>query len=145
MGSTRALRQNTTQPVKRSKRFEMQNAVTTFAGSRFVDREAVVVALRECTERLKRCQAEVVAVYLFGSFATGSATPRSDIDGAVGVSGAEKALRQAVRQAAFYFSGRSCARRCFHPPIRTIGAEDACRPRRGRRGGAGRYAVGVSE
>jgi hypothetical protein len=101
MGSTRALRQNTTQPTKRNKRFEMQNAVTTFASSRFVDREAVVATLRERAEWLKRCQAEVVAVYLFGFFATGSATPGISIGGVVGVSGAEKALRWEVWQVAF--------------------------------------------
>jgi predicted nucleotidyltransferase len=40
----------------------------------------VIAGLRECAARLKSQRKEVKAVYLFGSFATGQATPRSDAD-----------------------------------------------------------------
>lgn len=78
----------------------MPNAFTVFATSRFVDREAVVAALRECAERLKGEHDEIVAVHLFGSFASGDATPRSDADVVVEVTGADPALRQRVWEAA---------------------------------------------
>ena len=78
----------------------MPNVFTTFASSRFVDREAVVGALRKCAERLKAQQAEVVAVHLFGSFAGGAPAPRSDADVVVEVSDADPALRQQVWEAA---------------------------------------------
>jgi predicted nucleotidyltransferase len=61
----------------------MPSVFTTFASSRFVDQEAVLEALRRCAERLKAQHAEIVAVYLFGSFANRTATPRSDADLAV--------------------------------------------------------------
>lgn len=65
----------------------MPSVFTTFASSRFVDREAVVEALRLLAMCLKARHAEIVAVYLFGSFATGTATPRSDADVVVEVVG----------------------------------------------------------
>jgi len=58
----------------------MREAFTTFAVSRFVDREAVRSALRECAQSLRRGQPEIVAVWLFGSFVDGAATPHSDAD-----------------------------------------------------------------
>ena len=79
----------------------MHSVFTTFASSRFVDREAVVGALRTVAQRLKGQNAEVRAVHLFGSFATGMATPRSDADVVVEViGGADAALRERIAQAA---------------------------------------------
>lgn len=50
------------------------------AGPRWVDREAVLAALRACAALLaERCPA-VRQVVLFGSYATGRPTPRSDAD-----------------------------------------------------------------
>lgn len=58
----------------------MQSVFTTFASSRFVDRQAVVDILRTLARRLKAQQAQIAAVHLFGSFACGTAGPRSDAD-----------------------------------------------------------------
>lgn len=79
----------------------MPGAYTTFASSRFVDAESIVAALRECAARLRAQQEEVEAVYLFGSFAAGTATPRSDADIAVVVTEADMALRQRLWEAAW--------------------------------------------
>jgi len=79
----------------------MPEVFTTFASSRFVDRGAVIAALHECAERLKAQEPEAIAVYLFGSFAGGTATPHSDADVVVEVASEEPALRERVWQAAF--------------------------------------------
>lgn len=71
-----------------------------FASSRFIDREAVLEALRHCAQQLRdRCD-KVVAVYLFGSFATGQATPRSDADIVVEIASDDPALREEIRDQA---------------------------------------------
>lgn len=58
----------------------MQPPFTTSAASRFINRDAVVTALRELAhEAARRCPG-VDAIYLFGSFAHGTPTPRSDAD-----------------------------------------------------------------
>ncbi len=83
----------------------MRSVFTTFASSRFVDREAVIERLRACARRLKAEQKGVVTVYLFGSFATGVATPHSDADVVVEVAddddGGGAEMRQKVWDAAF--------------------------------------------
>lgn len=79
----------------------MPSVFTTFAASRFVDREAVVEALRGLARSLAASSAEVEAVHLFGSFATSRATPRSDADVAVVVSDPTPEVRERVRRAAF--------------------------------------------
>lgn len=66
----------------------MQKPFTTFAVTRFVDTKAVLNSLKECAERLKAA-VPGVTVYLFGSFATGTATPRSDADVAVVIDSVE--------------------------------------------------------
>jgi len=58
----------------------MDKAFTTFATSRFINSESVIKKLRECALRLVGEHVGVVAVHLFGSFAAGLATPRSDAD-----------------------------------------------------------------
>ncbi len=79
----------------------MRSVFTTFASSRFVDREAVVEALRNLALCLKAQYAEVVAIYLFGSFATGRATPHSDADVVVEVgSSTDAASRERLLEAA---------------------------------------------
>jgi predicted nucleotidyltransferase len=50
----------------------------TFAVSRFLIRDRVMSELRETIHRLK--SEDIQAVYLFGSFASGVPTPRSDVD-----------------------------------------------------------------
>ncbi len=58
-------------------------AFTTLRSSRFVERDRVVDALRQCALGLKiRCP-DIVAIHLFGSFSSGAPTPRSDADIAV--------------------------------------------------------------
>lgn len=78
----------------------MHSVFTTFASSRFVDQAAVVEALRGCARQLKAQCADVVAIYLFGSFATGTATPRSDADIILEIRNADRNLGQKVRDAA---------------------------------------------
>jgi predicted nucleotidyltransferase len=78
----------------------MHSVFTTFASSRFVDQAAVVKALCNYARQLKAQCADVVAIYLFGSFATGTATPRSDADIIVEINNADLYLRQKVRDAA---------------------------------------------
>jgi predicted nucleotidyltransferase len=58
----------------------MQKVFTNFASSRFVDQDAVIAGLKQCAARLKSQRKEIKGVYLFGSFASGKATPRSDAD-----------------------------------------------------------------
>ncbi|MEE8585297.1 MAG: nucleotidyltransferase domain-containing protein [Acidobacteriota bacterium] len=78
----------------------MQSVFTSSATSRFIDREAVVAALQGCAQQLKAEHEEVVAVHLFGSFATRTATPRSDADIVVELAGSEAALQPQVWDAA---------------------------------------------
>ncbi len=79
----------------------MRKVFTTFASSRFIDRQAAVKALRVLAQRLKAQHAAIVAVHLFGSFATGTATPRSDADLVVEVSGdTDAACRERLMDAA---------------------------------------------
>ncbi len=78
----------------------MRDGFTYFASSRFMRREAVLEALRRCAERLRTECPAVVAIYLFGSFATGTATPRSDADLVVEIAEEDPALREAVREQA---------------------------------------------
>lgn len=83
----------------------MRNVFTTFASSCFVDREAVIERLCACARELKAEQRGVVAVYLFGSFAAGMATPHSDADVVVEVAdedgGTGTRMRRKVWDAAF--------------------------------------------
>jgi predicted nucleotidyltransferase len=78
----------------------MRSVFTTFASSRFVDQAEVIEALRPYAQRLKAQFDEVAAVYLFGSFATGTATPRSDADIVVEISSGDAYLRKQVWEAA---------------------------------------------
>ncbi len=79
----------------------MHSVFTTFASSRFVDKEAVVRTLRTVAQHLKEQHAEIRAIHLFGSFATGTATPRSDADVAVEITcGTDAARRERVVEAA---------------------------------------------
>ncbi len=71
-----------------------------FASSRFIDRKAVLEALCHCAEQLKAQCNGVVAVHLFGSFATGQATPRSDADIVVEIASEDPKLREAIRDQA---------------------------------------------
>lgn len=65
----------------------MPSAFTTFASSRFLDRETVLRELHRAARSLKEAHPEIVAVTLFGSFVVGVPTPRSDVDILVEVSG----------------------------------------------------------
>ena len=78
----------------------MRSVYTSFATSRFVDQAAVVEALRGCAWQLMAQCADVVAVHLFGSFATGTASPRSDADVVVEIHAADGNLWRQVRDAA---------------------------------------------
>jgi predicted nucleotidyltransferase len=74
----------------------MQSAFTTFASSRFVDIDAVISALKDCALRIKASRQGVEAVYLFGSFATGKACPRSDADIVIVISDSRDRLRSMI-------------------------------------------------
>lgn len=58
----------------------MQPPFTNYAVSRFIDREAVLAELRQAAERAGAQCPGIKAIYLFGSFAHGTPTPRSDAD-----------------------------------------------------------------
>jgi predicted nucleotidyltransferase len=58
----------------------MARVFTSFATSRFINHDKVLRALRSLAKQMITARPEVIAVYLFGSFATGKATPRSDAD-----------------------------------------------------------------
>jgi predicted nucleotidyltransferase len=73
---------------------------TIFASSRFIDRQAVREALRQCAQRLKATQPHVRAVYLFGSFATNRATPHSDADIVVAITPETAESQQEIYEAA---------------------------------------------
>ncbi len=75
----------------------MRKPFTTYASSRFVDPEAVREALRACAERLLERRPEVEAVHLFGSFASGRATPRSDADILVEIEDRSASLQDDIR------------------------------------------------
>jgi predicted nucleotidyltransferase len=61
----------------------------------------VVEILRELAQHLKAGHGQIQAVYLFGSFAAGTATPRSDADIVVEVTGdADTALCERVADSA---------------------------------------------
>ncbi|MFB3905148.1 MAG: nucleotidyltransferase domain-containing protein [Acidobacteriota bacterium] len=78
----------------------MRDVFTNFATSRFLDRDAVVDLLTECAARLRKELPAVKAVYLFGSFASGTPTPRSDADVALEISdGNRDELRLAAQHA----------------------------------------------
>ncbi len=80
----------------------MQSAFTFFAATRFVDQKAVINELKICAGRLIREFPSVEAVYLFGSFATGKATPRSDADLFVVVGDGDRTPLDIIREAAIY-------------------------------------------
>jgi predicted nucleotidyltransferase len=58
----------------------MPSVFTERQSSRFLDLEAARAELRTCAGRLMEDGDAVIAVHLFGSLATGTATPRSDAD-----------------------------------------------------------------
>ncbi len=60
----------------------MARPFTRFAVTRFVNREAVLEALQKCASQLIR-EVPGVELRLFGSYAGGIPTPRSDVDIAV--------------------------------------------------------------
>jgi len=58
----------------------MQRRSSSFAAVQFLDRDAVVAALRRLAESLRRADGEVQSVVLFGSIARGDCGRRSDAD-----------------------------------------------------------------
>lgn len=60
----------------------MPKPFITFAVTRFVERPAVIESLRECARTLKE-RIPSAEVCLFGSYAAGTPTPRSDADIAI--------------------------------------------------------------
>jgi predicted nucleotidyltransferase len=58
----------------------MQARSSSFAAVRFLDRNAVLAALRRLAESLRRADAEVQSIVLFGSIARGDFGRRSDAD-----------------------------------------------------------------
>jgi predicted nucleotidyltransferase len=60
---------------------------TTFASCRFIDRSGVLQDLRDAASHLRSTYPSILSVTLFGSFAVGVPTPRSDADILVEVEG----------------------------------------------------------
>jgi len=57
-----------------------QSIFTNFASSRFLNRDQVMRQLQATVEELRSHRRDVERIYLFGSFASGVPTPRSDLD-----------------------------------------------------------------
>ncbi len=53
---------------------------TIFAVSRFLNPEPVIYELKAAVQKLKRRRPDILAVYLFGSYASGIPGPKSDAD-----------------------------------------------------------------
>lgn len=64
----------------RKKPSRTPSAFTDFAASRFLNRDQVLRELDAAIQVLRSERADIEAIYLFGSFASGVPTPRSDID-----------------------------------------------------------------
>lgn len=58
----------------------MPDLFTDFASSRFLNKDRVIFEVRAAVESLRSERCDVERVYLFGSFASGVPTPRSDVD-----------------------------------------------------------------
>ena len=58
----------------------MPSAFTDFAASRFLNRERILREVDAVVEVLKSDRPDVKEIYLFGSFAQGVPTPKSDVD-----------------------------------------------------------------
>jgi predicted nucleotidyltransferase len=84
----------------------MPEFFTTFARSRFVQMDKVREALQALAAKFLAQQPAVLGVYLVGSFATRTATPRSDIDLVLEVSPTFSASERAElwEQASEWFS-----------------------------------------
>lgn len=80
--------------MMRRRRSTMHELSSSSAGVRFLDREAALAAIQAAAARAAACPG-VLAIYLFGSFASGVPTPRSDADLLVGI--ADDADRERVR------------------------------------------------
>lgn len=89
-----------TPPRRPDRRSPMPSPFTTFASSRFVDSEAVQDHLRVLARRLKQMSGQITAVHLFGSFASGTATPHSDADVAIETSCEDRALCMQIMETA---------------------------------------------
>ena len=75
----------------------MHEIFTTSSSSRFLDQDAAIDQLRTCARRAKTECNKIVAVYLFGSFASGRATPRSDADIVIEVGDAHAGDKEKIR------------------------------------------------
>lgn len=78
----------------------MESPFINFAVTRFVDQKSVLNSLKECAKRLICEMHGVKAIYLFGSFAKGKATPRSDADLLVIVGNEDRTPVDVVRDVA---------------------------------------------
>ena len=78
----------------------MPSVFTYFATSRFIDSDAVVAQLRNCSAELKSRHKEIEKIFLFGSFAKGTATPRSDADVALQLGGIAREKRDQLLDSA---------------------------------------------
>jgi predicted nucleotidyltransferase len=71
-----------TPKVRPGRRSTMPKPFTTFAVTRFVNRDVVLSRLKDCARRLAE-EIPGAEVRLFGSYAVGTPTPKSDADIAV--------------------------------------------------------------
>jgi predicted nucleotidyltransferase len=61
-----------------TKLLKTQKPLLNFAASRFLIRDQVLIEIRKAIQRIR--SQDIQAVYLFGSFASGVPTPKSDVD-----------------------------------------------------------------
>src|SRR5574337_830780 len=80
MGLMSVRQRITTRRRRRAMPSATPSRFTTFASCRFIDHVAVRQELQDAAVRLKRAHPAVVSITLFGSFAAGVPTPRSDAD-----------------------------------------------------------------
>jgi predicted nucleotidyltransferase len=72
----------------------MRNPFLSSAGSRFANREEVILLARETAARIAAAYPEIIRIILFGSFARGDYGTRSDLDLLVVFKESGKSMRE---------------------------------------------------
>lgn len=78
----------------------MHEIFTTLSSSRFLNQEEAIDRLRTCAWLAKSKCNEMIAVHLFGSFASGRATPRSNADAVIEVGDVHVRNKERIRDRA---------------------------------------------
>ena len=76
----------------------MRNPFLSSAGSRFANREEVILLARETAARIAAAYPEIIRIIVFGSFARGDYGPRSDLDLLIIFKESEKSMRERLAE-----------------------------------------------